>query len=67
MWPDRVSNPGPLTFASCALPTALGVPAIHNDIWPLLHSGNSIITMIMTIMLTHGFVNIGTVLCHNFQ
>ena len=23
MWPDRVSNPGPLTYESCALPTAL--------------------------------------------
>ena len=23
MWPDRVSNPGPLTYESVALPTAL--------------------------------------------
>ena len=23
MWPDRVSNPGPLTYESDALPTAL--------------------------------------------
>ena len=22
MWPDRVSNQGPLTYESCALPTA---------------------------------------------
>ena len=27
MWPDRVSNPGPLTFESDALPTALRGPA----------------------------------------
>ena len=27
MWPDRVSNPGPLTYESGALPTALGGPA----------------------------------------
>ena len=27
MWPDRVSNPGPLTFESDALPTALRSPA----------------------------------------
>ena len=27
MWPDRVSNPGPLTYESGALPTALRVPA----------------------------------------
>ena len=28
MWPDQVSNPGPLTYESGALPTALGGPAI---------------------------------------
>ena len=27
MWPDRVSNPGPLTYESDALPTALCGPA----------------------------------------
>ena len=27
MWPDRVSNPGPLTNESGALPTALRGPA----------------------------------------
>ena len=27
MWPDRVSNPGPLTYESGALPTVLGGPA----------------------------------------
>ena len=27
MWPDRVSNPGPLTYESRALPTALRGPA----------------------------------------
>ena len=27
MWPDRVSNPGPLTYESGALPTALPGPA----------------------------------------
>ena len=25
MWPDRVSNPGPLTFESGALPTVIGI------------------------------------------
>ena len=29
MWPDRVSNPGPLTYESGALPTALRGPARH--------------------------------------
>ena len=27
MWPDRVSNPGPLTYESGALPTGLHSPA----------------------------------------
>ena len=27
MWPDRVSNPGPLTYKSGARPTALRDPA----------------------------------------
>ena len=27
MWPDRVSNPGPLTYESGTLPTALRGPA----------------------------------------
>ena len=27
MWPDRVSNPGPLTYKSGVLPTALRGPA----------------------------------------
>ena len=28
MWPDRVSNPGPLTYESGALPIALRGPAL---------------------------------------
>ena len=31
MLPDRVSNPGPLTYESGALPIALCGPAIRND------------------------------------
>ena len=31
MWPDRVSNPGPLTYESGALPTALRGPAASMD------------------------------------
>ena len=30
MLPDRVSNPGPLTYESGALPTALRGPVFHN-------------------------------------
>ena len=29
MWPDRVSNPGPLTYESAALPTAQRGPAFR--------------------------------------
>ena len=32
MWPDRISNPGPLTYESGALPTALHGRAIRNSI-----------------------------------
>ena len=35
MWPDRISNPGPLTYESGALPTALRSRAIRNSI--LIH------------------------------
>ena len=28
MWPDRVSNPGPMTYESGALPIALRGPAL---------------------------------------
>ena len=35
MLPDRVSNPGPLTYKSGALPIALRGPAIENDIYYL--------------------------------
>ena len=31
MWPDRVSNPGPLTYVSGALPTALRGPALMSN------------------------------------
>ena len=32
MLPDRVSNPGPLTYKSGALPTALRGPADHSHL-----------------------------------
>ena len=31
MWPDRVSNPGPLTCESAALPTALRGPTSEKN------------------------------------
>ena len=36
MWPDRVSNPGPLTYESGALSTALRGPA-YLEVDDLLH------------------------------
>ena len=39
MWPDRVSNPGPLTYRACALPTALRGPAYkHSDFHAYHHT-----------------------------
>ena len=32
MWPDRVSNPGPLAYESGALPTALRGPAVTSPV-----------------------------------
>ena len=32
MWPDRVSNPGPLTYKSGALPIALRGPASNERV-----------------------------------
>ena len=42
MWPDRVSNPGPLTYESGALPTAQRGPAETNG---HTFKGNSISTL----------------------
>ena len=35
MWPDRISNPGPLTYKSGALPTALPGPTVKSLIYKL--------------------------------
>ena len=37
MLPDRVSNPGPLTYESGALPMALRGPAVVLE-YPILHT-----------------------------
>ena len=39
MWPDRLSNLGPLTYESGALPTALRDPALLKDCLPYLFHG----------------------------
>ena len=38
MLPDRVSNPGPLTYESGALPIALRGPASLFHLWLRLHA-----------------------------
>ena len=37
MLPDRVSNPGPLTYESGALPIALRGPALENVVWTIIN------------------------------
>ena len=39
MLPHRVSNPGPVTYESCALPIALRGPAHCSRKWVILHTG----------------------------
>ena len=38
MWPDQISNPGPLTYESGALPTALHRPASETKITEFANS-----------------------------
>ena len=38
MLPDRVSNPGPLTYESGALPIALRGPAVNECLWTYYNS-----------------------------
>ena len=42
MLPDRVSNPGPLTYESGALPIALRGPAFIPWIWESTFAGNNL-------------------------
>ena len=42
MWPDRVSNPGPLIYESGALPTALSCPALGDGAEQLTLAGRPI-------------------------
>ena len=60
MCPNRVSNPGPLTYESGALPTALRGPACGNDserllgvIWSTILLVNTIIQCAVTLVRIH--------------
>ena len=49
MLPDRVSNPGPLTYESGALPIALHGPIRYEDTWRVnIFSGT-----MMTLMISN--------------
>ena len=52
MWPDQVSNSGPLTYESGALPTALRGPALANSISPYQSMGRKVSQHIKHIDLT---------------
>ena len=66
MWPDRVSNPGPLTYESGALPTALRGPAFKDLIPYTMKKGDrnesdkvaSLIVFLFTLILVSMKVNI---------
>ena len=47
MWPDRVSNPGPLTYESGALPIALRSPAAQFRYVMNVQKGNTILIQII--------------------
>ena len=55
MWPDRVSNPGPLTYESGALPTALRGPANLSQL--SFHMFKWKIIVLYSYILAFGFKN----------
>ena len=48
MWPDRVSNPGPLTYESSALPTALRGPAMKVE--TMIKLGSALIVYVLILL-----------------
>ena len=50
MWPDRVSNSGPLTCESGVLPTALRGPAYICGIYACLHTVLLILQMFQFVL-----------------
>ena len=51
MWPDRVSNPGPLTYESGALPIALRGPAISELHRVIIHCTYILFIVIMKLQM----------------
>ena len=65
MWPDRVSNPGPLTYESGALPTALrGLGRCKNMHYIYIYANMLLIVFISnTILKRYMFTNIQNFKC----
>ena len=51
MWPDRVSNPGPLTYESGALPTALRGPALIKEGLYIAQLWSEFTMIVLTILI----------------
>ena len=58
MWPDWVSNPGPLTYESGALPTALCGPA-----WSMASCSQKVFTPYSCLLISNAFVVVSRVGC----
>ena len=56
MWPDRVSNPGPLTYESGALPIALRGPNMHLDFWNCFRREKSITQLNYTKLINFLYI-----------
>ena len=58
MWPNRASNPGPLTYESGALPTALRSPANNNKHVTVIIT----IAVYITIINNHSSVHVTVII-----
>ena len=62
MWPDRVSNPGPLTYESGALTTALRGPASESNIFQSMQKKTKIVLNRIFIASAGSYLYVGR--CH---
>ena len=67
MWPDRVSNPGPLTYESGALPTALRGPALVKVIPKCLRQSVCVSTVFIEVEgAVYDYVSVKVVICGKY-
>ena len=52
MLPDRISNPGPLTYESAALPIALRGPALKTSYYIVYAHGHRQLSVNLLLLLT---------------